>query len=60
MSNPLDTVIFDGKTSSDVFKEIYNNSKKKAIKQRMNKKQEKKNTRMPAAKPHTLGCLVGL
>ena len=29
MSNPLDTVIFDGKTSSDVFKEIYNNSKKK-------------------------------
>ena len=29
MSNPLDIVIFDGKTSSDVFKEIYNNSKKK-------------------------------
>ena len=29
MSNPLDTVIFDGKTASDVFKEIYNNSKKK-------------------------------
>ena len=29
MSNPLDTVIFDGKTSSDVFKEIYSNSKKK-------------------------------
>ena len=29
MSNPLDTIIFDGKTSSDVFKEIYNNSKKK-------------------------------
>ena len=29
MSNPLDTVIFEGKTSSDVFKEIYNNSKKK-------------------------------
>ena len=29
MSNPLDTIIFDGKTSSDIFKEIYNNSKKK-------------------------------
>ena len=29
MSNPLDIVLFDGKTSSDVFKEIYNNSKKK-------------------------------
>lgn len=29
MSNPLDIIIFDGKTSSDVFKEIYNNSKKK-------------------------------
>ena len=29
MSNPLDTIIFDGKTSSDVFKEIYGNSKKK-------------------------------
>mgnify|MGYP003624869361 FL=1 len=29
MSNPLDTVLFDGKTSADVFKEIYNNSKKK-------------------------------
>ena len=29
MSNPLDTVIFEGKTSSDVFKEIYSNSKKK-------------------------------
>ena len=29
MSNPLDTIIFDGKTSSDVFKEIYSNSKKK-------------------------------
>ena len=29
MSNPLDTIIFEGKTSSDVFKEIYNNSKKK-------------------------------
>jgi hypothetical protein len=29
MNNPLDTVIFEGKTSSDVFKEIYNNSKKK-------------------------------
>ena len=27
--NPLDQTIFDGKTSSDVFKEIYNNSKKK-------------------------------
>ena len=29
MSNPLDQIIFEGKTSSDVFKEIYNNSKKK-------------------------------
>jgi hypothetical protein len=29
MSNPLDQVLFEGKTSSDVFKEIYNNSKKK-------------------------------
>ncbi len=29
MNNPLDTVIFEGKTSSDVFKEIYSNSKKK-------------------------------
>lgn len=29
MSNPLDQVLFDGKTSADVFKEIYNNSKKK-------------------------------
>ena len=29
MSNPLDIVIFEGKTSSDVFKEIYSNSKKK-------------------------------
>tara|TARA_R100001015_G_C4576273_1_gene133504 strand:- start:225 stop:575 length:351 start_codon:yes stop_codon:yes gene_type:complete len=29
MSNPLDQIIFDGKTSSDVFKEIYSNSKKK-------------------------------
>ena len=29
MSNPLDTVLFDGKTSSDIFKEIYSNSKKK-------------------------------
>jgi len=29
MSNPLDAIIFEGKTSSDVFKEIYNNSKKK-------------------------------
>lgn len=29
MSNPLDTILFDGKTSSDVFKEIYSNSKKK-------------------------------
>ena len=29
MSNPLDTIIFEGKSSSDVFKEIYNNSKKK-------------------------------
>ena len=29
MNNPLDQIIFEGKTSSDVFKEIYNNSKKK-------------------------------
>jgi hypothetical protein len=29
MSNPLDTILFDGKTSSDIFKEIYTNSKKK-------------------------------
>ena len=29
MNNPLDTIIFEGKTASDVFKEIYNNSKKK-------------------------------
>jgi ferritin len=29
MNDPLNTIIFDGKTSSDVFKEIYNNSKKK-------------------------------
>ena len=29
MSNPLDTILFEGKTSSDVFKEIYTNSKKK-------------------------------
>ena len=29
MSNPLDTIIFEGKSSSDIFKEIYNNSKKK-------------------------------
>ena len=29
MSNPLDTILFDGKSSSDVFKEIYANSKKK-------------------------------
>jgi len=29
MSNPLDIVIFEGKAASDVFKEIYNNSKKK-------------------------------
>jgi hypothetical protein len=29
MSNPLDTILFNGKTSSDVFKEIYDNSKKK-------------------------------
>jgi|TARA_R110001592_G_scaffold48525_1_gene152604 hypothetical protein len=29
MSNLLDTILFDGKTSSDVFKEIYSNSKKK-------------------------------
>ena len=29
MSNLLDTILFKGKTSSDVFKEIYSNSKKK-------------------------------
>ena len=29
MTNPLDTVLFDGKTSADIFKEIYTNSKKK-------------------------------
>ncbi len=29
MSNPLDILLFNGKTSSDVFKEIYDNSKKK-------------------------------
>ena len=29
MSNLLDTILFNGKTSSDVFKEIYDNSKKK-------------------------------
>ena len=29
MSNPLDQILFDGKSSSDVFKEIYTNSKKK-------------------------------
>ena len=29
MSNPLDAILFDGKTSSDIFKEIYQNSKKK-------------------------------
>ena len=29
MNNPLDTILFDDKSSSDVFKEIYNNSKKK-------------------------------
>jgi len=29
MSNPLDIILFDGKTSSDIFKEIYSNSKKK-------------------------------
>ncbi len=29
MNNPLDAVIFKDKTSSDVFKEIYDNSKKK-------------------------------
>ena len=29
MNTPLDTVLFNGKTSSDVFKEIYDNSKKK-------------------------------
>jgi len=29
MSNPLDTILFDGKTSADIFKEIYHNSKKK-------------------------------
>mgnify|MGYP001322613915 CR=1 FL=1 len=29
MSNPLDAVVFEGKTVSDLFKEIYGNSKKK-------------------------------
>lgn len=29
MSNPLDSILFDGKTSADIFKEIYYNSKKK-------------------------------
>ena len=29
MNNPLDQILFDGKSSSDVFKEIYTNSKKK-------------------------------
>jgi len=29
MSNPLDTTVFEGKTVSDLFKEIYGNSKKK-------------------------------
>lgn len=29
MSNSLDTILFDGKTSADIFKEIYHNSKKK-------------------------------
>jgi hypothetical protein len=29
MSNPLDTIVFEGKTVSDLFKEIYGNSKKK-------------------------------
>ena len=29
MNNPLDTVVFEGKTVSDLFKEIYGNSKKK-------------------------------
>ena len=29
MNNPLNQIIFDNKTSSDVFKEIYENSKKK-------------------------------
>lgn len=29
MSNFLDSIIFEGKTASDVFKEIYHNSKKK-------------------------------
>ena len=29
MNTPLDTELFNGKTSSDVFKEIYDNSKKK-------------------------------
>ena len=29
MSNPLDIILFDDKTSSDIFKEIYHNSKKK-------------------------------
>lgn len=29
MSNPLDNIVFEGKTVSDLFKEIYGNSKKK-------------------------------
>jgi hypothetical protein len=29
MSSPLDTIVFEGKTVSDLFKEIYGNSKKK-------------------------------
>ena len=29
MSNALDIILFDDKTSSDIFKEIYHNSKKK-------------------------------
>jgi len=29
MNNPLDTILFKDKTASDVFKEIYDNSKKK-------------------------------
>jgi len=29
MNNPLDNILWDDKTSSDVFKEIYQNSKKK-------------------------------
>jgi hypothetical protein len=29
MNNPLDIILFDGKTSADIFKEIYHNSKKK-------------------------------